>query len=133
MKLRHIYYRLISRDFFTMEKIQKYKMVTTDKCQRCDMKKTTKHLLWECVETKKIWKSYNEYVKNWLFPRQNSTIRRHIHHSRTKLPKYIKNKDYPRNYSSGKTNRMDNRNSRKNCKRNEQCGTVQLKVKKEPG
>ena len=63
IKLRHIYYRLISRDFFTMEKMLKYKMVTSDKCQRCNGKETLKHLLWDCVEAKKVWKSYNEYLQ----------------------------------------------------------------------
>ena len=62
VKLRHIYYRLISRDFFTMEKMLKYKMTATDRCQRCNEKETYKHLLWECEETKKVWKSYNEYL-----------------------------------------------------------------------
>jgi hypothetical protein len=34
-KLRHIYFRLISKDFFTMEKMFKYKMVTNNGCKRC--------------------------------------------------------------------------------------------------
>ena len=46
-----------------MEKMLKYKMTANDRCQRCNGKETYKHLLWECEETKKVWKSYNEYVK----------------------------------------------------------------------
>ena len=56
VKLRHIYFRLISRDFFTMEKMLKYKMVSSDKCQRCNGKEIFEHLFWECVEAKKCGK-----------------------------------------------------------------------------
>jgi hypothetical protein len=66
VKLRHIYYRLISRDFFTMEKMLKYKMVTSDKCQRCNGKETLKHLLWDCVEAKKLWKAIMNISKKLI-------------------------------------------------------------------
>ena len=35
VKLRHIYFRLISKDFFTREKMFKYKMIDNNKCKRC--------------------------------------------------------------------------------------------------
>ena len=63
VKLRHIYYRLISKDFFTREKMLKYKMVTSDRCLRCNQKETYQHMLWSCVEAKKVWKSYNDYLE----------------------------------------------------------------------
>ena len=75
VKLRQIQFRLLSKDFFTMEKMFKYKMVATDKCQRCNEKETYKHLLWDCEETKKIWTSYNEYLT-------------HINHPQEKLENY---------------------------------------------
>ena len=62
VKLRHIYFRLISKDFFTMEKMFKYKMVNNDKCMRCAEVETYKHLLWECGEVQKIWETFNEFV-----------------------------------------------------------------------
>jgi hypothetical protein len=62
VKLRHIYFRLISKDFFTMEKMFKYKMVDSDKCKRCGEVETYKHLLWECREAKKIWHLFNEFL-----------------------------------------------------------------------
>jgi hypothetical protein len=61
-KLRNIYFRLIHNDFFTHSRMKKYKMTTTDKCPRCEQVETTKHLLWECNQTKRIWKLYNEYM-----------------------------------------------------------------------
>ena len=42
VKLRQINYKFISRDFFTMEKMLKYKMVRSDKYQRCNGKETFK-------------------------------------------------------------------------------------------
>jgi hypothetical protein len=62
VKLRHIYFRLISKDFFTMEKMFKYKMVNSDKCKRCGDVESYKHMLWECREAKNIWKLFNEFV-----------------------------------------------------------------------
>jgi hypothetical protein len=61
-KLRHIYFRLISKDFFTMEKMFKYKMVNNNKCKRCGDVETYKHLMWECKEARQIWKVFNEYL-----------------------------------------------------------------------
>jgi asparagine synthetase B (glutamine-hydrolysing) len=61
VKLRHIYYRLITKDFFTMEKMFKYRMVDNNKCKRCGEVETYKHLLWECREAKNIWQLFNEF------------------------------------------------------------------------
>jgi hypothetical protein len=55
VKQRRIYFRLISKDFFTREKMLKYKMVSNNKCKRCEEVETYKHLIWECGEAKKIW------------------------------------------------------------------------------
>ena len=45
-----------------MEKMFKYKMVTNNRCKRCQEIETYKHLIWECRETKKIWGIFNEFV-----------------------------------------------------------------------
>ncbi len=45
-----------------MEKMFKYKMVTNNRCMRCQEVETYKHLLWECGETKRIWMIFNEFV-----------------------------------------------------------------------
>jgi hypothetical protein len=62
VKLRHLYFRLISKDFFTMEKMFKYKMVNNYKCKRCGEVETCIHLIWECGEVKKIWQIFNRFV-----------------------------------------------------------------------
>jgi hypothetical protein len=45
-----------------MDKMFKYKMVTNNRCKRCQEIETYKHLIWKCRETKKIWKIFNEFV-----------------------------------------------------------------------
>jgi hypothetical protein len=62
-KLRNIYFRLIHRDFFTHERMFKFKMVNSPNCPRCGMIESFNHLLWECHESKQIWKCYNEVLK----------------------------------------------------------------------
>jgi len=61
-KLRNIYFRLIHNDFFTHERMNRYKMTNTDECPRCNQTETTKHLLWECHHSKHIWDLYNDYM-----------------------------------------------------------------------
>ena len=61
VKLRHIYLRLISKEYFTMEKMFKYKMVDNNKCKRCGEVETYMHLLWECREARRIWAAFNEF------------------------------------------------------------------------
>jgi hypothetical protein len=59
-KLRNIYFRLINNDFFTRERMYKYKMIENDKCTRCGQVESVKHLLYECEHSKSIWNLYNE-------------------------------------------------------------------------
>jgi len=59
-KLRNVHFRMIHNDFYTYERMFKFKMTNTAQCPRCDEIETTKHLLWECAESKKIWKLYND-------------------------------------------------------------------------
>ena len=49
-----------------MEKMFKYKMVTNNKCKRCEEVETYRHLLWECGEVKRIWNAFNDYIYNNL-------------------------------------------------------------------
>jgi hypothetical protein len=62
-KLRNIHFRLVHKDFFTYERMFKFKMTNTKECPRCLMVEDSKHLLWECVESKKIWKIHNDILK----------------------------------------------------------------------
>jgi len=59
VKLRSIFFRLIHNDFFTRERMEKYKMVECNKCVRCGRLENTKHLLWECSQVRNIWKMFN--------------------------------------------------------------------------
>jgi len=61
-KLRNIYFRLIHNDFYTHERMFKFKMTESQNCPRCGLTESTKHLLWECTESKKLWKCYNEVL-----------------------------------------------------------------------
>ena len=35
IKLRHVYYRLVARDFYTKERMLRFRMSRTDECERC--------------------------------------------------------------------------------------------------
>ena len=37
-------------------------MVNDSKCIRCGCIETYRHLLWECRESRRIWKAYNEFL-----------------------------------------------------------------------
>jgi hypothetical protein len=63
-KLRHIHFRLIHNDFYTHSKMFKYKMNDSPYCPRCGSEETTKHLLWECEDSKKIWTLFNVILSN---------------------------------------------------------------------
>ncbi len=62
-QLRNIHFRLIHNDFYTHEKMFKYKMTNTPNCPRCNHIETSKHMLWECDESRKIWALYNDILK----------------------------------------------------------------------
>jgi hypothetical protein len=53
VKLRHIYFRLVSKDFFTVEEMIKCKMVNSDKCSRCGEVESYRHLFWDCRKARK--------------------------------------------------------------------------------
>jgi hypothetical protein len=40
----------------------RYRMVNSDKCDRCMEVETYKHLLWECGEARKIWMAFNDFA-----------------------------------------------------------------------
>jgi hypothetical protein len=64
-KLRNIYFRLLHNDFFTYQRMYKFKMTESSNCPRCNEVETTKHLLWECNESKNIWRLYNEVLDKY--------------------------------------------------------------------
>ena len=61
-KMRAIYHRLTNNDFFSYERMCKFKMTNDNSCPRCGMLETTKHMLWECHDSKIIWNNLNKIV-----------------------------------------------------------------------
>jgi exonuclease III len=59
VKLRNVFFRLINKDFFTKDRMLRFKMVDNSSCERCGLDETTKHLLWDCRDTRMMWESYN--------------------------------------------------------------------------
>ena len=62
VKLRHVHLRLVSRDFYTKERMFRFRMSRTDECERCGEVETYMHLLWGCRgcrEARGVWRSFN--------------------------------------------------------------------------
>jgi hypothetical protein len=68
-KLRHIHFRLLHNDFYTHRKMFKFKMTDSPNCPRCGLEETTRHLLWECEDSKKIWLIFNTILDNNHLPK----------------------------------------------------------------
>ena len=64
IKLRHVFYRLISGDIFSKERMCRFGMINNNLCERCQETETTKHLLWSCVESRNIWELFNTWNVN---------------------------------------------------------------------
>ena len=64
IKLRHIFYRLISGDIFSKERMCRFGMINNNICERCQQIETTRHLLWGCVESRNIWELFNIWIAN---------------------------------------------------------------------
>jgi hypothetical protein len=62
--LRNIYFRLIHKDFFTQERMNRYGMCENNQCTRCMEVESNEHLLWECVEMKIIWSLFNNVISD---------------------------------------------------------------------
>jgi hypothetical protein len=62
VKLRHIYFRLVSRDFYTKERMLKFNMSRDNECERCGRVETYCHLMWECTESRRVWDCFNNYI-----------------------------------------------------------------------
>jgi hypothetical protein len=61
-KLRNIYFRLIHNDFYTHEKMKKFKMVANNECPRCKQTENLKHLVYSCYHANLMWTLYNEFI-----------------------------------------------------------------------
>jgi hypothetical protein len=61
-RLRNVYFRLFHNDFFTRERMKRYKMINSDECLWCGEIESTNHLLWGCTHAAKIWQIFNELL-----------------------------------------------------------------------
>ena len=59
-----MYYRLISGDIFSKERMCRFGMIDNNICERCQQIESTKHLLWECLESRNIWVLFNTWTTN---------------------------------------------------------------------
>ena len=64
IKLRHVFYRLISGDIFSKERMCRFGMINNNTCERCLQIESTRHLLWDCVESRNIWHLFDIWVAN---------------------------------------------------------------------
>ena len=64
IKLRHVFYRLISGDIFSKERMYRFGMINNDTCERCQQIESSRHLLWDCIESKNIWDLFNIWIVN---------------------------------------------------------------------
>ena len=62
IKLRHVFFRLISGDIFSKERMCRFGMINNNLCERCQQVESTRHLLWECVEARNIWELFNTWL-----------------------------------------------------------------------
>ena len=62
IKLRHVFFRLISGDIFSKERMCRFGMINNNTCERCQQVESTRHLLWECVESRNIWDLFNLWL-----------------------------------------------------------------------
>jgi hypothetical protein len=62
VKLRSIHFRLIHNDFFSRVRMKKFKMIECEKCLRCGIAESSKHLLWECSQVQHIWSLFNIFI-----------------------------------------------------------------------
>ena len=68
IKLRHVYYRLISGDIFSKERMFRFGMADNNTCERCNEIETTRHLIWECRDSRNMWDLFN----NWSATNNNT-------------------------------------------------------------
>ena len=62
--LRHVFFIVISGDIFSKERMCRFGMVEDNRCERCELAETIKHIQWDCAESRKIWELFTEWIGN---------------------------------------------------------------------
>ncbi len=65
-KLRSIFHRLLNKDFFHGLKLHRFKIKDNPNCERCNMVEDSKHLLFECEHSRRMWRNYNTIMLEML-------------------------------------------------------------------
>ena len=60
----HVFFRGISGDIFSKERMCRFGMVDNNTCERRERVEASKHLLWHCRELRNIWRLYNDWIAN---------------------------------------------------------------------
>ncbi len=61
-RLRYFKFRLLHGDIYSKERMFKFKMADSDKCDHCSLVENTRHLIWECPRAKRVWESVRRVV-----------------------------------------------------------------------
>ncbi len=61
-------FRLLHLDIFTKDRMFKFKMVNTDKCDICGVTETIVHAIWECPRAKSVWNSFRNLLRGAGLP-----------------------------------------------------------------
>ncbi len=61
--LRTFKFRLLHMDIFTKERMFKYKMTESNRCDHCMEIETVKHVLWDCRRAREVWVVLGEIMQ----------------------------------------------------------------------
>jgi hypothetical protein len=59
IRLRNHMLRVVNGDIYSKERMERFGMITENKCDRCGDIETKEHLILECAEVSKIWNWFN--------------------------------------------------------------------------
>jgi len=62
-KLRNTRFRILHGDVYSKERMMRFGMSDDALCTRCGEVESTRHLLFDCIESKLFWRHYNELVR----------------------------------------------------------------------
>jgi hypothetical protein len=85
-KLRTIFHRLVNNDLFSYERMFRFRMTNDNRCPRCGTLETTKHMIWECHESKLIWTNLNKIMSDIGLANENILTYEDIYNITNNIP-----------------------------------------------
>jgi len=61
--MRMIKFRFLHCDIFSKQRMFKFKMCESDRCDYCGNVETIRHLIWECERAKRVWETLNNFLR----------------------------------------------------------------------